>query len=158
MDADAIKVRATVGGGGIGITGGARQAKNVGLDGGEDGQIGGTPKVVKDATNALPAHGDAGGIIRGVWREHGEDGCGIGRVQSSDPVLIDIERGAIQAGVIHRAIGWQTVLLEPGIGDDGRWGLIFVSTHVHDSIYNPRVASEISGRLDICIIACIDAW
>lgn len=121
------------------------------------GEIGGALEVVKDATGALPGDGDAGGVVRGRRRQHGQNGGGIGGVQASDPILIDVEACAIEVCKIHRAVYGQAVLLEVGVGDDGCGRLIFVRADVHGAAGDAGIAVEVGGAGDVNIVAGIDA-
>ena len=103
-DADAVEVREFIGSRGVGIAGGARLAGDAGLKDCEGWEIGGAQEVVADAVDALPSDGDASGVVGGGGREHGQDGGGVGGVQSSDPVLINVEGRAIEVGVVYRAV------------------------------------------------------
>ncbi len=55
--------------------------------------------------------------------QHLQNRQGVGGIQAGDPILVNVHSGAVQVGVIRRAVGGQAILLEPGIGNDAQVGV-----------------------------------
>lgn len=156
-DTDAIEVRRTVRGAGVRVTGGTGLAGDVGLNGHEGREIGRTLEQIADAADALPGDGNAIRVVGGRRREHGQNGCRIGGVQSSNPILIDVEGCAVGVGSVDTVCDGQSILFEPCIGSHANGRLIFITTYVHGATDDAGIADEIRGRADVGIVAGVDA-
>src|ERR1019366_2751000 len=159
-NAYAIEVRAGVRGGGVRVTGRAGLADDVALDGEEcrlRRQIGAALEIICDTTHAFPSHNQPRRIIGFNRRQHFQHRQGVGRIQAGDPILVNVHSGAVQVGVIRRAVGGQAILLQSGIGNDGSRCLIFVSADVHRAADNVRIAVQVGAADDIGVVAGVDA-
>ena len=98
--------------------GGGELARNVrrhGLEGGA--KISRALEEVIAVGDALPTDGDAWHPGHGI--EHSQDRRAVGGDSAREPFLPVIQVIAIGVGVISGAVGWQGILLEPGVRDDG---------------------------------------
>ena len=80
-------------------------------------------EIIGYPADALPAYRDTGSGRGDRGGSHLEDRECVGRVGASSPFLLIVHAVTVCVGSIRRAVEWQVVVLEPGVGNrrTGPW-------------------------------------
>src|SRR5207247_11455334 len=100
---------------------------------------------VIQTVHAVQAHDQA--RRTGAGAKQAQHGKGVGRVGAGAPLLPVVQTVNVRVDVIRRAIGGQTVIPQPRVGDERLRRLELVRTNVHRAADDARVAIQIrTGR------------
>ena len=97
--------------------------------------------------HALPTDFQAGQVVG--RRKHFQNGQRVGGRGSGNPLLPVVQAVAVGVGEIRRAVRGQTVLLRPGVGENGRRRLILIRADVHRAASDAWVAVEVGAGGDV---------
>src|SRR5581483_8269844 len=101
-------------------------------------EVGRALEEIANSIDALPRNGNARCVHNRC--RHQQYGTSIRRYGSRAPFLPIVQTVMVGVAEIRCAIGWQSVLLQPGVGNQGTWGGKLVSADINCAGDDAQVA------------------